>query len=121
MFCPVCKSEYREGFTRCADCDVDLVPTLESQAGAEAEESIVVLWRGEDPVVFSAITNALQDAQIEFYEALGQDHDAFFPNPFPVRFLPSRSFEVRVLKKHLQAAQEIIREVLEETTPEEHS
>lgn len=25
MFCPLCKSEYREGFTRCADCDVDLV------------------------------------------------------------------------------------------------
>jgi hypothetical protein len=25
MFCPVCGDEYREGFTRCADCDVPLV------------------------------------------------------------------------------------------------
>jgi hypothetical protein len=25
MFCPKCKSEYREGFYKCADCDVDLV------------------------------------------------------------------------------------------------
>jgi hypothetical protein len=24
MFCPKCKSEYREGFYKCADCDVDL-------------------------------------------------------------------------------------------------
>lgn len=25
MFCPKCKSEYREGFYKCADCGVDLV------------------------------------------------------------------------------------------------
>ncbi len=26
MFCPKCHAEYREGFTRCADCHIDLVP-----------------------------------------------------------------------------------------------
>ncbi len=25
MFCPKCKSEYREGFYKCADCGVDLI------------------------------------------------------------------------------------------------
>ena len=25
MFCPKCKSEYREGFYKCADCGADLV------------------------------------------------------------------------------------------------
>ncbi|MBN1905921.1 MAG: DUF2007 domain-containing protein [Deltaproteobacteria bacterium] len=25
MFCPKCKAEYREGFLRCTDCDIDLV------------------------------------------------------------------------------------------------
>jgi len=30
MFCPVCRSEYRPGFTRCAPCDVDLVADLDS-------------------------------------------------------------------------------------------
>ena len=28
MFCPECRAEYRPGFTRCADCDVDLVQEL---------------------------------------------------------------------------------------------
>ena len=30
MFCPVCRDEYRPGFTRCATCDVDLVPSLDA-------------------------------------------------------------------------------------------
>lgn len=28
MFCPKCKSEYREGFSKCAECDVDLISEL---------------------------------------------------------------------------------------------
>ena len=28
MFCPKCKAEYRDGFSRCADCDIDLVTEL---------------------------------------------------------------------------------------------
>ena len=28
MYCPNCRSEYRQGFTHCSDCDVDLVPAL---------------------------------------------------------------------------------------------
>jgi Putative prokaryotic signal transducing protein len=28
MFCPQCKAEYRVGFTRCSDCDVELVDHL---------------------------------------------------------------------------------------------
>jgi hypothetical protein len=28
MFCPVCRDEFRPGFTRCAGCDVDLVASL---------------------------------------------------------------------------------------------
>ena len=29
MFCPQCKLEYRAGFTKCNDCDLDLVEDLD--------------------------------------------------------------------------------------------
>lgn len=28
MYCPICKSEYRDEITRCSDCDCDLVENL---------------------------------------------------------------------------------------------
>ncbi len=28
MYCPKCRTEYRRGFTKCADCEVELVPEL---------------------------------------------------------------------------------------------
>ncbi|HJQ99275.1 MAG TPA: hypothetical protein VJ826_13260 [Candidatus Polarisedimenticolaceae bacterium] len=34
MICPVCRDEYRKGFTRCATCSVDLVETLDVAAPA---------------------------------------------------------------------------------------
>lgn len=38
MFCPVCRDEYRRGFTRCATCDVDLVETLDAEPAADLPE-----------------------------------------------------------------------------------
>jgi len=31
MFCPECRAEYRPGFTRCSDCDVELVNEISGQ------------------------------------------------------------------------------------------
>ena len=35
MFCPVCKNEYEPGYTRCPDCNVDLVEELLPEADTE--------------------------------------------------------------------------------------
>src|SRR5215469_216976 len=59
MFCPVCKAEYRQGFTRCADCDVDLVYELShephedmgawSTSGLDGQEGeLRLIWKGHD-------------------------------------------------------------------------
>lgn len=41
MFCPRCRDEYREGFTHCQDCAVDLVDALPPEAPPRAGESVV--------------------------------------------------------------------------------
>jgi hypothetical protein len=52
MFCPVCGDEYRPGFTRCADCDVELTdaPPLRIEA-AEPFELVTVLETGDQSQV----------------------------------------------------------------------
>lgn len=48
MFCPVCRSEYREGFTHCPDCDEDLVlglPELPAEAKrSDRSDDLVVVY-----------------------------------------------------------------------------
>ena len=36
MFCPKCKDEFREGFTHCAGCNVDLVEDLSTATGSSS-------------------------------------------------------------------------------------
>lgn len=38
-WCPKCKYEYREGFTKCSDCGCELVEVLESTKDEAVEEN----------------------------------------------------------------------------------
>ncbi|PYT54911.1 MAG: hypothetical protein DMG43_04740 [Acidobacteria bacterium] len=86
MFCPQCKAEYRQGFTRCADCDVDLVYTLpakesdsaETSQGASPVESdedpFCSFWKGDDPRTHAELCSVLDDADIPHKTVRRQDH-----------------------------------------------
>jgi hypothetical protein len=37
MFCPKCKSEYRDGYYKCATCNIDLVPEIPTESEQEPE------------------------------------------------------------------------------------
>ena len=64
MFCPQCKTEYRQEFTECSDCGVALVENLgESSANVEGME---LLWAGNDPRAYQEYRLALQTAGIAF-------------------------------------------------------
>ena len=65
MICPECGSEYREGFTRCADCDVDLVEG-EAQAEGEPEAKLVKIYQGGNAAVLPLVESLLRDAGIEY-------------------------------------------------------
>ena len=72
MFCPQCRAEYRPGFTKCADCGVDLVTTLPDRSESEAKnptinlDAAVLLWAGVDPRIHERICDALDSADIEY-------------------------------------------------------
>ena len=75
MFCPLCKAEYREGFLKCADCQVDLVNALPIDPEPPGKFRLVRLWRGADPVFYSALTAALQEANIPFFDNPPRDYE----------------------------------------------
>ena len=77
MFCPECKAEYRQGFTRCADCDVELVYALpqdsEQQAADERggefageDRDRKLIWKGNDESECVALCRLLMKADIPY-------------------------------------------------------
>lgn len=62
MVCPECGSEYREGFTRCGDCDVDLVVP----AAPEPETNLVKVWESSSAALIPLYESLLHAANIEF-------------------------------------------------------
>ncbi len=71
MFCPNCKLEYRSGFTRCSDCDVDLVAALPKAAAAQEVgvhdlRSPVILRRGINVADAAVVRDALNAAGLRF-------------------------------------------------------
>jgi hypothetical protein len=83
MICPQCKAEYRPGFTRCADCDVDLVWELPKEAmqlrgnsapGDPNEDPFCSFWKGEDPRVHAELCSVLDEAGIPHNTVFRRDH-----------------------------------------------
>ncbi|MFZ0521398.1 MAG: hypothetical protein WAL95_10265 [Candidatus Acidiferrales bacterium] len=68
MFCPNCKAEYRDGFTRCSDCDVALVSQLDDAEGESSSPSRPeLLWTGIDEGLAAHIESALDSAKISHH------------------------------------------------------
>ena len=83
MFCPLCHAEYRPGFHRCADCDVDLVyelpaaaivPTEPIAPGDPDEDPFVSFWKGDDPRLHAELCQLLTDHGIPHRTIRRQDH-----------------------------------------------
>jgi hypothetical protein len=60
MFCPLCKAEFRQGFTTCSDCHISLVATQE-EANAVA---VGRLWIGGSQRTLDRILKALDGQSI---------------------------------------------------------
>ena len=64
MICPNCRSEFREGYVRCSDCDVDLVEPQPPVTTAEV--NLVKVYEAGDPAIIPVIESLFVDADIEF-------------------------------------------------------
>src|SRR5712664_4725226 len=86
MFCPQCKAEYRPGFTRYSDCDVDLVyepPPAARGLGATGEDGLHTedsddpfcsFWQGDDPRIHAELCELLNEEGIPHKTVRREDH-----------------------------------------------
>jgi hypothetical protein len=108
MICPKCETEYREGFTRCADCDVDLVAELDEMA-------LAPLTMESSPDLVAALIETLELERIPYVIQAGTaisvfdgEEDALdAPEPWHAR--------IWVTPERADAAREILDEVRERT------
>ena len=63
MFCPNCRTEYRQGITVCADCGAKLINELPPET--DGRELVTVLEAGDLAVVALA-KSMLEEAGIQF-------------------------------------------------------
>jgi hypothetical protein len=115
MICPVCQAEYREGYTRCSECDVRLIELVGVAKSAPRRETSppVVVWRGQDPVAFSAVVSALADAGIQYLEFHSRDFTACLSQPMSLSYYGIGHSEVRVYPSDLEAAKEVVEAALQ--------
>jgi hypothetical protein len=111
MFCPNCKSEYRSGFTRCSDCEVDLVYELPLGPTPEEPklyvlgdgEALRVIWKGDSESECLSVCEGLQKASIAY-------NVVQIPEYLDLRMAVKRKYEVGVRSGDYEKAREIVSE-----------
>lgn len=102
MFCPICKSEYRQGFTTCSDCHVQLVHELQSEPEAAPEfidyEEILYTFNPGD----IAFIKSIFDSEKITYYFQGEHFNYVRPLAVPARLM--------VKKDQVETAKELLKD-----------
>ena len=131
MYCPQCKAEYRQGFTRCSDCDVELVGNYVEAVRHPLAKKMAMgdkygarLWRGTDPHFYLALVWSLWSKKVACY---GAPENPPLPDYMNGQLLSSSDlggFEVWVSEEDLPPAKWILdsaNEEFEEAASDENS
>jgi len=111
MFCPKCGYEYRDGFTRCADCNVELVhePPAEgrsrhihTQPGRLDYADFIEVMETPDYSFISFVRSLLDAEGLDTY-LLGEHVSSIYPM--------SLGMKLMVRKDHAEEAMRIIDDV----------
>lgn len=79
MFCPKCRSEFEAGYTRCAECDADLVESL--PVDEEEYTDLVTVFEGDDEAA-AVVRGKLESVGVEAW-IQGEAAHGVFPNLSP--------------------------------------
>lgn len=107
MYCPQCGSEYREGFSECADCEVALVDTPPA-AELHPDLDLVTVLESSDPALLAVAESLLLEEEIPYLKKGEQVQDLFAPRftaGFNVLVGPVL---VQVSEEHAEAARELL-------------
>ncbi len=113
MYCPQCRSEYRDGFTDCSDCHVALLagtPPQEPVDRFDPTLGLVVVLETNDRIQLAFAKGLLEEAGIPFF-ILGQianlvsDVDGFLHKWVRVQVPRDREAEARELMEDLLQAE----------------
>jgi hypothetical protein len=112
MFCPSCGSEYREGFSRCADCDVALVDTLPLATDAHPDSGdVVTVFATGDPVLLMTATALLDEAGIPYFTRGEGTQDLFGMGRLGTGFsIVAGPMEIQVGAQRSEEAEDLLRE-----------
>src|SRR5688572_30610020 len=74
MFCPQCKAEYRQGYTRCSDCGVPLVSVLpdSEEEPAPDHETPVEIFSASDTFEAETVKGLLEANGIKVVFSSGE-------------------------------------------------
>jgi hypothetical protein len=119
MFCPQCRAEYRQGFYRCADCDIDLVHALPPKEVLETEpvrEGLLVrLWAGDDLALHEALLEDLKSTNIPFFDRPAGRYSGSRRMLDTMETQPIFGYELQVFSSDLIAARKILRALAQES------
>jgi hypothetical protein len=139
MFCPLCHSEFREGITRCPDCEVQLVDDLAGERVGEATD-LATVYETTDPDLLRQASKQMARAGIphdwgpltpdtpedlRYREALGRDELLLWSDRIPpgkLRIPPDDRDEALLWLVNLEQVREetlaeLARHGLSEETP----
>jgi hypothetical protein len=107
MFCPQCRAEYRPGFIRCSDCDIELVDRLPDEANEPTE--LDELGPGDWEVI-ATVQSPVERGQIcSFLEANGIPAQSIGES-LQRSYGGVGAIQVRVPRNFAYAARELLKE-----------
>ena len=111
MFCPQCQAEYRPGFSRCSDCDVDLVHEVPEARPSDSPSkgNLALLWIGDDLALHAELLEELKTASIPYLDRpINSNTRRAFREQLPLVGGPPFGFEVAVFFSDLKMAKAIL-------------